>query len=150
MTDTVKFHRLCADNLSLLEGTTVFGNPVDSTQLANFAEDLGHEMVFAWTGARVVGFASGAVLLHPDKPPEFFINEVGVEEDMRQQGLATTLVKMLHRIAWDKGCQGVWLATETDNTAARGLYQKLNARETGAVVIYDWDGAKNSVLRTHI
>ena len=34
----------------------------------------------------------------------------------------------------------IWLATETDNQPARAIFNKLNARETQSVVVYDWDG----------
>lgn len=140
MQDAPKFHRLCAGNADALSQSGVFDNPVDPVQLAAFVADGGHEMVFATIGVQVVGMASGSVMLHPDKPPQFFINEVGVLDDQRRQGIATGLTRMLMQIARDRGCQGIWLATETDNVAARGLYRKLDGRETEAVVVYDWGG----------
>lgn len=100
-------------------------------------------MVFATIGIRTVGFASGSILLHPDKQPSFFINEVGVIENMRRRGIATALCKLLLKAARDKGCQGIWLATEGNNLEARALYKRLQARETGGVVVYDWDGVMN-------
>ncbi len=141
MLDKIEYHVLNLENALLLDGTDVFDNPIDPAQLGAFVADSGHEMVFATTGSRVIGMASGTVLLHPDKHPAFFINEVGVNEDMRNSGIGTKLTEMLMKIAREKGYQGIWLATETDNVGARALYQKLNARETDAVVVYDWDGA---------
>ena len=141
MLDKIEYHVLNLENALLLDGTDVFDNPIDPAQLGAFVADSGHEMVFATTGSRVIGMASGTVLLHPDKHPAFFINEVGVNEDMRNSGIGTKLTEMLMKIAREKGYQGIWLATETDNVEARALYQKLNARETDAVVVYDWDGA---------
>lgn len=135
------YHRLDASNADLLAMTEVFDNPVDPVQLAAFVADPGHQMVFAVDRGRVVGMASGTVLLHPDKQPAFLINEVGVEDDLRRRGIGAALCRHLIDLARGLGCQGVWLATETDNDAARGLYRKLDARETGAVVVYDWDGA---------
>ena len=137
----ITFHRLRAENAGLLEDADVFDNPVDPRQLAAFVADRGHEMVFAMAGKTVVGMASGTVLLHPDKPPAFFIAEVGVNEDMRLRGIATELVQMLLNVARESGYRGIWLATESDNVEARALYRKLGARSTEAVVVYDWDGA---------
>jgi ribosomal protein S18 acetylase RimI-like enzyme len=74
--------------------------------------------------------ASGTVLLHPDKQPAFFINEVSVVEDLRRTGIATALCERLLEVARAKGCKGVWLATEADNAEARALYRKLRARQT--------------------
>ena len=137
---TITYHRLSAENAPLLEGAEAFDYPVDPAQLTAFVADPGHELVFARIGSRVIGIASGNVLLHPDKAPAFFINEVGVEEDMQRQGIATELTERLLDIARAKGCKGIWLATEEDNTAARSLYAKLKATETRAIVVYDWDG----------
>ncbi|MGQ7845269.1 GNAT family N-acetyltransferase [Granulosicoccus sp. 3-233] len=138
---TLSFHHLQPGNASLLKGAAVFDNPVDRQQLAAFVADCGHRMVFATLGEEVVGMASGTVLLHPDKQPAFFINEVGVIDAMRGRGIGARLVQMLMQEARDSGCQGIWLATETDNLAARALYSKLDARLTETVVVYDWDGA---------
>lgn len=144
MTASVTYHRLEAGNARLIEGAEVFDNPVAPAQLAAFLADDGHEMVFAVSGGAVAGFASGTVLLHPDKPPAFFINEVGVAPQMRRRGIAADLCRLLIRIARDKGCRGIWLATEGDNTAARALYQRLDGRETAEIAVYDWDGAMDA------
>lgn len=84
------------------------------------------------------------LLLHPDKQPAFFVSEVGVAEARCNQGFGARLTEKLMRQAHDIGCEGIWLATETDNAAARALYRKLGARETEDVVVYDWDGAMNT------
>jgi len=141
MQDEVAYHILGPDNAGLLEEADVFDNSVDPVQLAAFVRTPGCEMVFAAVGPTVVGFASGTVLLHPDKQPMLLINEIGVNENMRLRGIATNLTRVLMKVARDQGCQGIWLATETDNSEARALYRKLEARETDAVVVYDWDGA---------
>ena len=137
----ITFHLLTADTAPLLMGANVFDNPVDQNQLDAFVADHGHQMFFAMQSGEVVGMASGNILLHPDKEPIFFINEIGVTENMRNRGIATDLTLRLMDLAREKGCRGIWLATESDNLAARALYKKLKARETEAVVVYDWDGA---------
>lgn len=141
MTTNVRFHRLGRHDAELLAGTDIFDNPVDEEQLAAFLEDPGHEMLLALSGDSPIGFASGTILLHPDKPPAFLINEVEVEEAFRRRGIGTKLVLGLLEIARSRGCKGTWLATEHDNVAARALYAKAMARETGQIVVYDWDGA---------
>ncbi|MCK8464077.1 GNAT family N-acetyltransferase [Aliiroseovarius sp. S1339] len=142
MSDEISVHLLGPHNAHLLAGSDVFDSSVDPKQLAAFLAAPGHQMVFATIGARTVGFASGTVLLHPDKQPAFFINEVGVSENMRRRGIATSLCELLLKTARDSGCQSIWLATEADNIEARALYKRLNARETSGVVVYDWDGVK--------
>jgi ribosomal protein S18 acetylase RimI-like enzyme len=144
MTIDIEYHVLGPDNVDWLIGADVFDNPVDPAQLAAFQADRGHELVFATVGRRVIGMASGTVLLHPDKQPAFFINEVSVVEDLRRTGIATALCERLLEVARAKGCKGVWLATEADNAEARALYRKLRARQTAGIVVYDWDGAMDA------
>lgn len=144
-TEQTDFHILTEDTALLLMTARgrdeVFDNPVDADQLAEFVQDAGHEMVFAVADGRLLGMASGTVLRHPDKQPALFVNEVGVAEDMRNQGLGAELTQRLIDLARAQGCKGIWLATEEDNAPARALYRKLGARETGGIVVCDWDGA---------
>ncbi|MXQ09140.1 GNAT family N-acetyltransferase [Alphaproteobacteria bacterium GH1-50] len=116
-----------------------FDNPVDPARAYAFLATRVNEIVVALTAGEVVGFATGTVLMHPDKAPQFFVNEVGVHEDMRRQGIGTRLMERLLDLARDRGCEGIWLATEEGNAAARGLYKAMQARETGGIVVYDWD-----------
>ena len=141
MQDKIQIRHLGAENAWLLEGADVFDHPVDLVQLAAFIADPGHEMIIAVVAGKVVGMASGTVLLHPDKPPAFLISEVGVNKDMRLHGIGTALLRRLLQLARARGCRGIWLATEANNAAARALYHKLGARETQGVVVCDWDGA---------
>lgn len=141
MSASVTYHLLTENNAHWLAGCAVFDNPVDLDQLAAFVADPGHEIVFARHDGDVVGSASGTVLLHPDKPPAFFINEVDVVERFRRRGIAGALCTRLIARARDRGCKGLWLATEEENAPARALYRSLSARETEGIVIYDWDGA---------
>ena len=136
----ISFHPLTAENADLIATADVFDNAVDPGQLAAFVQHAGHELIFALSGDRVIGFASGTVLLHPDKVPMFFVNEVDVSEKFQRRGIATQLCQQLFALARQIGCEGIWLATEADNIAARALYAKLNAQETEDIVVYDWDG----------
>ena len=140
----VTYRRLGPDDAGVLNGTAAFDNPVDPVQAGAFLAHPDHEIVVAIDEGVVIGFASGAELLHPDKPPSFFIAEVGVDETHQRRGIAAELVERLVSVARERGCQGVWVATEEDNEAARALYRRVGARETGGVVVYDWDGAMDA------
>ena len=145
MAATLEVRRLTTADLCLLCAVSegIFDDPVDPVQAGAFLADPGHEIVVAFLNGVVVGMATGTVMLHPDKRPTMFINEVGVHEANRRQGIATLIVQSLLDVARARGCDGVWLGTEADNGSARGLYDKLGARATEGVVIYDWDGMMN-------
>ncbi len=119
------------------EGT--FDHPVDPSWAYGFLATRVNEIVVALDQGEVIGFASGTVLMHPDKPFSFFVNEVSVHEDYRQNGIAKRLMQRLMDLAHDRGCEGIWLATEHDNAAARALYRSMDARETDGIVVYDWN-----------
>ena len=124
--------------LSVPEG--LFDNPIDPAQARAFLDDPLHELVLAFDGDLAVGLASGTVLLHPDKPPAMFINEVGVRDSHLRRGIGTSVTQKLIDIARARGCKGVWLGTESDNTAALALYRKLGGDEVQGVY-FGWDDA---------
>lgn len=87
----------------------------------------------------LIGFASGIIHHHPDKSAQLFISEVGVNAPFRKRGIGAALVNALKA-----GYDTVWLATEEDNAAARGLYLKTGGAETKGVVVYDWGGVMDA------
>jgi ribosomal protein S18 acetylase RimI-like enzyme len=126
--------------LLVADAGQVFDNPVDPEAARRFLAMPGHLIVAALAGGGLVGFASGAVLLHPDKPAALSLNEVGVAEGFRRRGIARRLVAAILEAARREGCGAAWVATEADNAAARALYRSAAGRETEGVVVYDWDG----------
>lgn len=131
------------DDLALVcaAGTGVFDFPVRRDAAAAFLADAGHLMVAAIAGDGMIGFASAAILRHPDKAPALFIAEVGVREDRQREGIGLALVSALIDEGRARGCMGAWVATEDHNTAARALYARAGGRETAGIVVWDWDGA---------
>ena len=122
------------------EGT--FDNPIDPSRAYGFLATRVNEIVVALDQGEVIGFASGTVIMHPDQPFSFFINEVGVHEAYQRHGIASRLIKRIVDLARDRGCESIWVATEHDNHAARELYRSLGAHETESVVLYEWDGER--------
>ena len=144
MHPSVTLRQLGTEDAPVLLAADVFDSPADPAHVARFlgrsdAPDPRHLIVVAETGGQVVGFASAAVLDHPDKPSSLFIIEVGVNEAWRRQGIATALVARLRALGRARGCRTSWVATEADNSPARALYARTGGRETEGVVVYDWD-----------
>ncbi len=80
------------------------------------------------------------MLVHPDKPPALFVNELGTRADHRCQGHGRAVLKALIAHARARGCQGIWLGTETDNAAMIALCRGLDAEELTFLGV-GWDGA---------
>lgn len=100
----------------------VFDNPVDPLQTAAFLADPRHHIAVAIDAGQVVGFASGVDYLHPDKPPELWINEAGVAPSHQGQGLGKRLMACLLAHGRAIGCGSAWVLTEQGNRPARALY----------------------------
>jgi aminoglycoside 6'-N-acetyltransferase I len=77
----------------------------------------------------IVGFASGVHYVHPDKPAELFINEVGIAPSHHRLGLGKAVVTSLLEVGRRLGCREAWVLTDRENTAAMALYASAGARK---------------------
>lgn len=100
----------------------VFDAPVIPALAKEFLADPRHHIVAAIAGTHIIGFASGFHYVHPDKPAQMFINEVGVAEPWQRRGMGRALIDALVTHARSLGCTEAWVLTDDDNGAARALY----------------------------
>ncbi|WP_407569146.1 GNAT family N-acetyltransferase [Deinococcus altitudinis] len=107
----------------------VFDGPVDPGYTAEFFADPRHHLAVVLDGELVVGMASGVRYLHPDKPPELFINEVAVSPEYQGRGLGRQMLDALLAHARGLGCVAAWVLTERENTVARRLYTSVGGLE---------------------
>lgn len=133
---------LGAQDTALIENVTpgLFDHAVRGDQLRAFLASPLHVLAAAVAEGDLLSFASGTVLLHPDKLPGFFINEVGTRESHRRQGLARAVTEALIAEARAMGCDGIWLGTEPDNAPALALYRAMGGEEQ-RIAGFGWDGA---------
>lgn len=107
----------------------VFDGPLRDHLVREFLEDPRHHIAVAIDeNATVVGMASAFHYVHPDKPPQFFVNETGVAGSYQRKGIGLRLMKELLAHAASLGCREAWVATEDDNAAARALFAKAGGR----------------------
>ena len=136
----IEIRRLGPDDAARLgrvaEG--VFDHPVRADRTAAFLACPSHLMVVALADGLVVGMGSAVVYLHPDKPPQMWINEIGTGDAWRRRGIATRVLRALLAEATARGCDYAWLGTEEDNASARALYRRAGAREVPGLVLYEW------------
>jgi ribosomal protein S18 acetylase RimI-like enzyme len=110
-------------------GPEVFDYAVDPALAREFLADPHHHIAVAIDDGTVVAFASGVDYVHPDKPREMFVNEVGTASSHRGQGLAKKAVAALLDHARTLGCRVAWVLTDADNAAARALYRSAGGIE---------------------
>ena len=117
---------------AVLEHVTegVFDNAVDPRWTAEFLADSRHHLAVAVADGQVVGMASAVHYIHPDKPPELWINEVGVAPTHRGLGIGRRLLDALFERGRSLGCRQAWVATGPANVAARRLYAAAAGKES--------------------
>ena len=103
----------------------VFDHDVDSALSAEFLRDPRHHLAVALESGTVVGFASGVHYIHPDKPAELWVNEVGVAPTHQRQGLGRKLLQALFARGRELGCREAWVLTSPANGAAVRLYEAV-------------------------
>lgn len=107
----------------------VFDNIPDQRLVAEFLDDPRHHIAVAVDQGRVIGFASGVHYVHPDKPPELWINEVGVGPDYQGHGVGKAVLRALLQHGERLGCREAWVLTDRSNHAAMRLYASAGGKE---------------------
>jgi ribosomal protein S18 acetylase RimI-like enzyme len=107
----------------------VFDKPIDPELTKEFLEDPRHHIAVAIDDGLVVAFASGVHFIHPDKPPEMWINEVGVAPTHRRRGLGKAVLTALLGVGHIHHCAAAWVLTDRSNAAAMALYMSVGGTE---------------------
>jgi ribosomal protein S18 acetylase RimI-like enzyme len=107
----------------------LFDNPIDADLTREFLEDPRHHIAVAVDDGLVVGFASGVHYIHPDKPPELWINEVGLAPAQRRRGLGKAVLRTLLEVGRAHRCKVAWVLTDRSNVAAMALYSSVGGTE---------------------
>ena len=117
----------------------VFDNPVDEAYAREFLADPRHHIVVALSEGVVIGFASAVHYIHPDKPTELWINEVGVADAHQGKGVGKAIMNELLHLGKQFGCVNAWVLTDRSNTAANRLYQSTGGQVAeGDTVMYEF------------
>jgi ribosomal protein S18 acetylase RimI-like enzyme len=91
-----------------------------------------HDVIVAEADGAVVGYAH--LMVYHDLTHGALAGELlglVVREDLRRQGIATTLMREIIRLARERGVGEFHINTEPDNDAAKALYASLGANVVG-------------------
>ncbi|MEM8724965.1 MAG: GNAT family N-acetyltransferase [Pseudomonadota bacterium] len=134
-------HWIDAENAHLLGRVAhgVFDHAIDPKRLARYLAVPQNWMCLALHDGLVVGMCMSVIHLHPDKPTELFLDEIGTGDDWRRQGVARQLMQLVFDRCDAEGIDEIWLGTELDNVPARRLYEGFKHEREDAVIYYfDW------------
>jgi ribosomal protein S18 acetylase RimI-like enzyme len=114
-------------NIGLL-GTTapdVFDGAVDLARAGACVGSPDYAMIVAIADGQVIGQIRGFLQRQPDDAPWLYVDNLGVADHWKRQGVATALIGALTRWGEDKGATIIWLGSEPDNAEATGFYSAL-------------------------
>jgi ribosomal protein S18 acetylase RimI-like enzyme len=109
----------------------------DATE--RFLAEPGHHLLLAVDEGTPAGFITGVEVTHPDKGTEMFLYELGVDAQHQRRGIGVALVGALEALARKRGCYGMWVLTDDDNTAALATYERAGAKRDGPQAMLSWD-----------
>ena len=121
-----------ADLPQLLAAGALFDDPIRPDMAARLLAHPDHHLFAAIADDALIGFVSAVTYLHPDKPLECWLNEVGVGDRWQRRGIGRLLVNFALDHAWRLGCETAWVLTQGGNRAARGLYAACGGKATPA------------------
>lgn len=113
----------------------VFDHDIHPRWCAEFLADPRHHLAVAVLDGQVIGMASAVHYVHPDKPPELWVNEVGVSAAHQKCGIGKKLVQALIAHGRTLGCREAWVLTIESNIPARRLYASAGGREHSAILV---------------
>lgn len=137
----ISTHWIDASNAHLLDNVAAgtFDHPIAPDRLARYLASPLNWMAVALHDVLVVGMVMLMVHDHPDKPSELFLDEIGTGDDWRRKGIARALMQEVFKRADAEGIEEIWLGTEPDNVAARGLYEGFSHKREDALIYYfEW------------
>ena len=114
----------------------VFDRAIEPRLLTEFLSDPRHHMAVADDGGVIVGFVSAVDYVHPDKPRQLWVNEVGVASAHRRGGIGRQLLQLMIEHGRALGCTEAWVLTDSDNEAANSLYRSAGARDPQPQLLY--------------
>jgi ribosomal protein S18 acetylase RimI-like enzyme len=137
---TVEIRRLGpGDAAAVVAAGALFDHPPRPDATARFLAEPGHHLLVAYDGGTPAGFVTGVETTHPDKGTELFLYELSVAPEARRRGIGSALVAALADLARERGCYGMWVLADDDNTAARRTYGRAGGRCDGQPVLFSWD-----------
>lgn len=128
------------DDAAVAGAEHLFDRSIDAEAAARFLAEPTHHLLVAYDDeGRPVGFVSGVEMTHPDKGTEMFLYELDVDESARRQGIGRSLVEAMATLARERGCYGMFVFTDDDNTAARVTYGGAGGREASRSLMVEWE-----------
>jgi len=123
----------------------VFDHALDPKLVPEFLADARHHLVVAVLDGCVIGFVSAVHYVHPDKPAELWLNELGVSPAHQNHGVGRQLVEAALNLGRELRCVNAWVLTDRANGAAMRVYRAAGGVEASTPpVMFEFDLEANA------
>lgn len=96
-------------------------------------------LIAAFLEGRAIGFTIGYVLDRVERTtPMVLLYEIEVASEHRRRGVARGMITKLREIAREVGAYKVWVLTDRENEAARGLYRATGGLEVDENLLIEY------------
>ena len=100
----------------------------DLDNIKKFYNDKNTISFIAKTGNKVVGFAYGYDIIHPDGRHAYFIYSIGMLPNYQDQGYGTKLLTFIKDYISNNGFFEMFVMTDKGNPRACHVYEKLGGK----------------------
>ena len=128
-----------ADEALVLSAAGLFDFSPMSDETRAFLSSDREFLWFAMANVQPVGFVSATSILHPDKSPHLFVNELAVHNNWRRRGVATKLMETVVAYGRENALWPIWLAAEGDDRNAQEFYRSLSDLSERGAIVFEWE-----------
>lgn len=111
--------------------------------LRNFINNKSNLGFVAIENNKIIAFAFGYILIHPNGEKVFYFDAIDVMKDCQSKGIGTELMTYTKNYVKNIGCLEMFLVTNKSNISACKCYEKSGAiseAEDDVVYVYDFEG----------
>lgn len=118
----------------------------DLENMKKFYNDKNTIAFIAKQENKIVGFAYGYDIIHPDGKHAYFIYSIGILSDYQDKGYGTKLLSFIKEYVCQNGFFVMFVLTDKGNPRACHVYEKLGGKndyEDEICYVYNLEARKN-------
>lgn len=106
----------------------VFDESITGEYLTGYLASPHTMLYLAFHNHKIIGQIQAFIQLHPDKPADLYIDNLGVTPEFQRYGVGTQLIAAVLKAGRERGCRSAWLSAEADNEVVRAFYTAQSFR----------------------
>lgn len=117
----------------------------DMNNIKKFYNNKNTISFIAKTNNKIVGFAYGYDIIHPDGKHAYFLYSIGMLPDYQDKGYGTKLLSFIKDYISNNGYFEMFVLTDKGNPRACHVYEKLGGKndyDDEICYVYDFEGDK--------